>query len=217
MKRYSFILLCLIILSLLLLYAKYSPPIQINPYQQFESALEAPDAYLQIQNLLKNIQKFYAFKGWSPIFLTYKNGQQAIVYLQSTGGSAAELIMQTQAVKMAVFFSSPNRATIKFMPLTSKRSARDQRILTQDIISVITQKLLKAFPDNIKINIITAGSNNKVFNKTVLVITFSHVSQTVLLLIAKDLSHLNIVLSDFSADISQRYFSGKFDLNIVGN
>ena len=82
--------ICLAILALLWWYvhARETETVYLNPYEQYELALQTPDPASQIRALLEGIEKVNTLTGWTADTVNY-NGQTATMPLHSFGRVAS--------------------------------------------------------------------------------------------------------------------------------
>lgn len=196
-------------------YAKSQQPMtaqNVNPYEQYELALQSPGPGQQIAALVKGITKMQSIEGWYPASFTY-NGQSAQVPVHSLGGTATALLTDAQQLGMNVNFSSEG-AAVNFVTIANNRATPDRIANTQQVIAVIIDRMMHILPGKpVQIDNTTA---NQVFSQTSLTIAFNNISPTVLQLIGSNLDDLPVRLTSCTANIKNGLFTGDLQLSVVG-
>jgi len=188
-------------------------PVQVNPYQQFELALQTPNPEEQIKMIISKIERVNEIRGWYAGAVSY-NGEIAQMPLHSLGGTATDLIMQSQALHMEITFSSEG-AILHFPTNLMSRGTPDHIAKSDQIVAIIIDRMMKILPGkSVQVN---STQSNSVFNQTTLTISFKNISSSILDLIGKNLSDLPVVLTLFTASLSNGLYTGNIQLNVVGN
>lgn len=206
---------CLVILAGLWWYVhlRESETIYLNPYEQYELALQTPDPAGQINALLDGIEKVNTLTGWTADTVTY-NGQTATMPLHSLGGTASQLMTEVQALKMSVAFAS-NGASVTFPTILPKRSVPDKIASSQRTVALIIDRMMRILPGkSVQIN---NAAEKQVFTETAVTISFNNISPDVLRLIASNIDDLPVTLVSLTANRNGGLFSGSLQLNVVGN
>jgi hypothetical protein len=216
-KRSSLIaitIVCLVLLGGLWWYAHTKQtPLQVNPFEQYELALQTPDPGQQISALNEGIRKADAIQGWYVGSVSY-NGQVAQLPMHSLGGNASDLMTESQALNMTVNFSSQG-ASIGFPTIIEGRPTPDRIANTQQTIALIIDRMMKILPGKaVQINNTT---QNQVFQQTGITISFNNISPEVLQLIGSSMDDLPVTLISVTATKKDGLFSGNLQLNVVGN
>lgn len=206
---------CLVILAGLWWYVhmRESETIYLNPYEQYELALQTPDPAGQINALLDGIEKVNTLTGWTADTVNY-NGQTATMPLHSLGGTASQLMTEVQALKMSVAFAS-NGASVTFSTILPKRSVPDRIASSQQTVALIIDRMMRILPGkSVQIN---NPAQKQVFTETAVTISFNNISPDVLRLIASNIDDLPVTLVSLTANRNGGLFSGSLQLNVVGN
>jgi hypothetical protein len=218
-RHFSLILLTIISIVILgLIWVWISRPekpaaVQVNPYQQFELALQTPNPEEQIKTVINKIEKVNEIRGWYAGAVTY-NGETVQMPLHSLGGTATDLIMRSQALQMEITFSSEG-AILHFPTHLTPRGTPDHIAKSDQIVAIIIDRMMKVLPGkSVQIN---NTQSNTVFNQTSLTISFKNVSSSILELMGKNLSDLPVVLTSFTASLANGLYTGNIQLNVVGN
>lgn len=208
-------IVCLGILGVLWWYVhqRETETIYLNPYEQYELALQTPNPAAQINALLEGIQKVNTLTGWTADTVNY-NGQTATMPLKSLGGTASQLMTEAQDLKMSVIFAAEG-ASITFPTIVPKRSVPAKIARTQQIIALIIDRMMRVLPGkSVQIN---SAAQKQVFTETTVTISFNNISPDVLRLIASDIDDLPVTLVSVTANRNGGLFSGNLQLNVVGN
>jgi hypothetical protein len=207
--------LCLLGLTGFWWYAKLQQPLtaqNINPYEQYELALQTPDPGQQIDALMKDMIKLESIQGWYPESFAY-NGQSAQVPVRSLGGTATALLTDAQHLGMNVNFSAEG-AALNFGTIVNNRATPDRISNSQQVIAVIIDRMMQVLPGKpVQINGTTA---NQVFSQTAITIAFNNISPAVLQLIGSNLDDLPVRLTSCTANIKNGLFTGDLQLAVVG-
>jgi len=208
-------IICLGILGVLWWYVhqRETETIYLNPYEQYELALQTPNPAGQINALLEGIQKVNTLTGWKADTVNY-NGQTAAMPLKSLGGTASQLMTEAQALKMSVIFTADG-ASITFPTIVPKRTVPARIASSQQIIALIIDRMMRVLPGkSVQIN---TASQKQVFTETTVTISFNNISPDVLRLVAANIDDLPVTLVSVTANRNGGLFSGNLQLNVVGN
>lgn len=189
-------------------------PVQVNPYQQYKLALNTPNPSEQINSLIKKIEQVNTIQGWYAGAVSF-NGEIAQMPLHSMGGTATDLMMRSQSLHMQVTFSSKG-ASVHFPVMDLKpRGTPDHISNANQVVAAIIDRMMRVLPGK-SVQVMSTQSN-AVFSQTSLTISFKNISAPILELVGKNLNDLPVVLTSFTATISNGLYSGNIQVNVVGN
>jgi hypothetical protein len=187
--------------------------VYVNPYQEYEQALQTPDPRQQIDALITGIQKVNRLAGWYGGNVIY-DGKTAKMPLHSLGGTASQLMTEAQALNLDIDFGSEG-ASVSFPTEVKKRNAPARIASEKQTIVLIIDRMMQILPGkSVQIN---NTVQNTVFKQTGITISFSNIAPEILQLIALNLEDLPVSLVSVSASFNGGLFTGTFQLNVVGN
>ena len=206
--------LCLGVLGTLWWYSNQSKPtVNVNPYEQYELSLQTPSPATESSALVHGLAKINQIPGWIVTSVEF-DGQVGNAKLKSVGGTATQLLTQTQSMGMVVNFSSSG-VFVNFSSALNHRALPDKIASAETTVAVVMDRMARVLPK--KSVAVDQTITNQVFKQVELTISFNNVSPEVLQLIGSNLDDLPVNVNSISVTVKDGLLSGYFKISVVGN
>lgn len=187
--------------------------IALNPFAQYQQALQTPAPSQQINALVNDLEQMYGMLGWYPAQVNY-TGINAKVSVHSLGGTATELLNWAQQNGMQVDFS-PQSASVDFVTVINARPKPNRILNVQQSIAVIIDRMMQLLPG--KSVTVNNTLQAQALTQTSLTITFKNIAPEVLQLVGSNLGGLPVNLNNCQLNIHDGMLSGSIQLTVVGS
>ncbi len=191
-----------------------APP-AVNPYQEYNTALNSPDPYQEVAAFLDKINLFYMLPAWSVTQVDELHG--AITANVRTAGGKIQTLLDYGNQNRINVTLNPNSVVLSTqLPLTNRplpAHIYPIKFLLANIIDRLT-----TYIDGTSTHLqVSAFQQKGVYTDVPMTLTFTEMSPNMLLLLVSQFNGLPVVLQHLSLSLANAQFSGSMAFDVLGS